>query len=139
MARRKFALSFFCILISIAGMAPLLAAAQNYDIKQMTPEIQQALNNRKARYAKLQSLKAQGAVGENRDGFVSALAASSGTSALVSSENTDRETIYRAIADQNGLGAGGLSQIKSVFAEVQREKARPGDSVQLPNGTWAKK
>jgi uncharacterized protein YdbL (DUF1318 family) len=63
--------------------------------------------------------------------------ASSG--AIVASENRDRKVIYQAIVDQNNLGAGGMAQVKLVFGDVQREKARSGDLIQLPSGEWVKK
>lgn len=139
MANKTFFCAFFCFLFCLAEIMPPLFAAKNYDIKQMTPAIQQALANRKARYPELQRLKAEGSLGENREGFITALNSSSGADGLASAENSDRQVIYQAIVDQNGLGAGGLAQVKIVFAEVQREKARAGDSIQLPNGSWTKK
>lgn len=116
---------------------PGLLFSANYDIKQMTPEIQQALQNRQSRYDALQSLKSQGAIGENNRGLVQALQASANS--LVETENQDRQVIYAAIVQQNNLGQAGMTQVQTVFGEVQREKARPGDMIQLPSGEWVKK
>lgn len=110
-----------------------------YDIKQMTPEVEQAIQNRQARYAQLQELKAQGAIGENNRGYVEAIGGTPNAAAVASAENGDRTVIYRTIAEQNNLGETGLAIIETVFAEVQHEKARPGDSVQNSTGEWVKK
>ncbi len=61
------------------------------------------------------------------------------TGVLVLAENRDREVIYQAIADQNQLGPDGLTQVHSVFGEVQRGKARAGEFIQLRTGEWVQK
>ena len=126
------------IALLILGFSQGLSAAE-YDIKEMTPEIQNALNGRQARYGQLQELKASGVLGENNQGLVKVLKEIPGANEVTSAENADRQVIYNAIAEQNGLGAAGLPKIQQVFAEVQREKARSGDFVQLPTGEWIKK
>lgn len=113
------------------------AFAAAYDIKQMTPAVEQALENRKARYADLQALKNQGAVGENNQGLAEARSAAG--QAAAAAENQDRMVIYQAIVEQNGLGPEGLPQVKQIFAEVQREKASAGQAIQLPSGQWTEK
>lgn len=100
----------FCLMGSFSGFAG------EYDIKQMTPAVQQALSGRQSRYAELQASKQSGAVVENTEGLVS------GNSPLVNAENNDRLVIYQTIADQNGLGSSGLAQIKRAFAETIRER-----------------
>lgn len=116
--------------------APAVMAA-SYDIKEMTPAVQSALSGRQARYDQLKQLKAQGAIGENNQGYVEAL--SGAGSSVASAENADRRAIYSAIVEQNGLGAAGLGQVQKVFAEVQRDKASSGEPIQLPSGEWTKK
>ena len=129
--------TFFAFILILLSTSPAFAA--RYDIKEMTPEIQQALSNRQSRYGELQSSKAQGALGENSQGYVGVLNPADGAEALASAENADRKTIYSAIVSQNGLPAGGLAQVEAVFGEVQRDKAKPGESIQLPSGEWTKK
>ncbi|MDP3921169.1 MAG: DUF1318 domain-containing protein [Candidatus Omnitrophota bacterium] len=132
-------LRFAIIFSTLIGMSfsSALQAGQ-YDLKEMTPEVTQALKNRQARYGELQDLKTQNSVGENSDGYVTALGDGS-ASGIAAAENRDREVIYRAIADQNQLGPTGLKVIETVFAEVQREKTRAGESFQLSSGEWTKK
>ncbi len=117
----------------------LTGFAGSYDIKTMTPEIQQALSGRQSRYEDLQSYKSKGALGENNEGYIEVLQNEGSAKSVASQENRDRRIIYQAIVEQNGLGAQGLNEVEKVFAEVQRDKARSGDSIQLPSGAWSKK
>ena len=94
------------------------AFAENYDIKQMTPEVHQAINGRQTRYDELQSAKRSSVAKENVQGYVDC----SANTALCSAENHDRQVIYKAIAEQNDLGQAGLSQIQRAFAETIRER-----------------
>ena len=94
------------------------------------------LENRKNRYSDLQSAKAAGQIGENNQGLVSPL---KGGDPLAAAENENRLVVYQTIVEQNGFGPGGLEQVQRVFADVQREKARPGDYVQTPSGEWKQK
>ena len=77
-------------------------------------------------------------VGENNRGYLEALKGDSASN-RVAAENRDREVIYQAIATQNDLGPAGFQVIESVFGEVQREKARAGESIQGASGEWIKK
>ena len=124
------------ILLTVV-QAPAWAA--RYDIKQMTPEVQQALDNRKARYDEIQALKSAGRIGEDNRGYVRALNEPETAVPAVAAENNDRQAIYSAIVNQNGLGPEGMRQVEAVFGEVQREKTRPGDFIQLPSGGWVRK
>ncbi len=131
------------VIMTVITMIIILSAAVNaiaatYDLKTITPEIQQALDARRGRFGELQSLKAQGIIGENRSGYVEALSQNASATAIVNAENADRKLIYRAIADQNNL-TGAIATIEAVFADVQRAKAQPGERVQLANGTWVTK
>jgi hypothetical protein len=116
------------------------ASAAQYDIKEMTPQIQQALQGRQGRYDSLQQLKSQGVLGENNQGYVTVLNHSVvEADTIASAENEDRGVIYKAIVQQNGLPPSALAQVEAVFAGVQRDKARGGDSIQTPSGEWVKK
>ena len=132
---RKFAAYFF---LFFAAQSVTAFAAQ-YDIKRMTPEIEQALAGRQSRFEELRSLKAAGRIGENNRGYVEALDKSSALQRIVQAENSDRRVIYNAIVEQNGLGPAGMNPVESAFAEVQRDKARSGDPIQLASGEWTQK
>ena len=119
--------------------ATSICFAANYDYKTMTPEIEQALKNRQARYHQLQSLKQEGVIGEDNRGYVTDLKNNAAAATLATDENRDRRVLYEALAEQNALGSTGLLEIQRAFAEVQREKAGPGDMVQSSSGDWQKK
>ena len=71
--------------------------------------------------------------------FIEVLKDSPEAAALAGAENQDREVIYQAIAGQNQLGSEGLAKVRSVFAEVQRGKAKPDEFIQLASGEWVQK
>jgi len=127
-----------CALVSLGGGTPV-AFAVTYDIKEMTPAVKQAIENRQARYSELQQRKTEGVLGEDNQGFVKALKQVTEVGPLVLAENYDREVIYQAIVDQNQLGPAGMAQVRSTFGEVQRGKVRPGDWIQLRSGEWKQK
>jgi uncharacterized protein len=119
--------------------ATSLGFAADYDYKTMTPDIEKALKNRQARYYQLQSLKQEGVIGENNKGYVTDLKDNTTASTMVAAENKDRRVMYEALAEQNKLGNTGLLEVQKAFADVQSEKASPGDMVQSSSGDWKKK
>ena len=132
----NYKITMSALLLATLTCSPL-AWASSYDIKEMTPEIQQSLAGRQTRYGQLKQLKSEGAIGENNQGYVEAL--SGAGNSVASAENADRRVIYSAIVQQNNLGGSGLAQVQKVFAEVQRDKAAAGESIQLASGEWTKK
>lgn len=106
---------------------------------EMTPELQQAIESRKERYPKIKSYKGQGLIGEDNQGHAVALGGGPEVEDLVSGENRDRETIYAAQAKQKGLPPDAIGTIRAAFAEEQRDRADPGEKVQLPSGEWVTK
>lgn len=121
------------------GLILMLAGtvwAGKYDLKTVTPEIQQALDRRQDRYDTLQQLKAHQSVGEDNLGHVANLSGLPEVQLVVDAENYDRELIYQAIVAQNELGEAAIQTVRSVFAQVQRNKAQPGEKIQMPNGEW---
>lgn len=109
---RKILLAFF----TASVLLPQTGFAANYDLKEITPAVQRALTGRQGRYADLQAAKQAGAVQENNQGLVS------GAEPISSAENKDRMVIYRAIVEQNNLGAGGLEVVQRTFAETIRAR-----------------
>lgn len=127
------------LIILAASLTPLCARAEaKYSLKEMTPEVSAALDARRDRFDDLADLKSKGMVGEDDHGYVKALVSSTGVEALVDAENQDRSVVYTTIAAQNGL-AGEMETIEKVFAEVQREKAKPGEEIQDASGQWVTK
>ncbi|HBR13984.1 MAG TPA: hypothetical protein DD723_00365 [Candidatus Omnitrophica bacterium] len=126
----------FCLLAALK--TTFVSAQAKYSIKEMTPAVTQALENRKARYEELKGLKAKGTVGENNQGYVEVLVSDEAANVLADAENLDRKTIYVTIAEQNDL-TNALGTIESVFAQVQRDKAEAGEKIQDESGTWGTK
>ncbi len=114
------------------------AVAAEYAIKEMTPEVQAALDGRRSRYEELVSLKKAGLVGENNRGYVEPFSERQDVLKLVVDENHDRTIIYTTIAQQNGL-LGALATIERVFAQEQRDRAQPGVKIQNGDGSWVTK
>ena len=128
-----------CLLTGTAMLksTPGFAEAQ-YNIKVMTPDVQAALEARKNRYEKLRELKDKGLIGENNHGYVEALVDDLEAKSIVEAENQNRKSIYKTIEEQNNL-TNALSTIEKVFAQVQRDKAVPGDKFQQDDGKWSAK
>jgi uncharacterized protein YdbL (DUF1318 family) len=113
--------------------------AASYDIKEMTPEVKAALDSRRSRFDELKSLKSQGAIGENNQGYVEVLKSTGNAQSVADAENRDRKFIYTTIVAQNGLPSSALSTVEEVFAQVQRDKASSGDKIQDSSGSWTTK
>ena len=130
---------FGIFIILAAALTPMSARAEaKYSLKEMTPEVSAALDARRARFDNLADLKAKGMVGEDDRGYVKALVSDPEVEAVVDAENNDRELVYTTIAQQNNLAAE-MAAIEKVFAEVQRDKAKPGEKIQADSGQWVTK
>jgi uncharacterized protein YdbL (DUF1318 family) len=131
--------TFFVLFCSISAiLATYVMAQSKYSIRQMTPEVSSALENRKARFEQLRELKAQGVIGENNQGYLTVLVEGKGAEEVVQKENDDRKVIYQTIAEQNDL-KDELQTIETVFAQVQRDKSISGDQLQNEDGSWITK
>jgi uncharacterized protein YdbL (DUF1318 family) len=131
----KIFVAFLTLVLSLSYWA---YAQSKYSIKEMTPEVQAALDGRRARYDALKELKQKALVGENNQGYVEALTDEAQAADLVKSENIDRKVIYQTIAAQNNLGDA-ITTIETVFAQVQHDKAEAGDKIQDESGNWSAK
>jgi hypothetical protein len=82
--------------------------------------------------------KSQGLVGEQRDGYLGAVAAapSAEVRQLVSEVNAARRAEYERIARSNRLELG---QVEKLAAQKAIEKTRPGHYVQAADGSWVRK
>jgi len=101
----------FVALVALALPAPALRAQDLGAVKARMAQ----------RLAKLDELKAKGAVGENNRGFVEARAGDPAAGAVISAENSDRESVYAARAKQIASGSAA------------------GVWVQKEDGAWHKK
>jgi uncharacterized protein YdbL (DUF1318 family) len=86
----------------------------------------------KNRLTAINALKADGMVGENKDGYLEFLGEKKQED-VVKAENEDREKVYRAIAKQQGTTAEVVGKRRALQIA---EGANPGEWVQDDNGAW---
>lgn len=112
-----------------------------------SPAIRRIIESRSARLAELNRYKAQGVIGENRKGLVEVraleslpdLKARADVQRLVRAENADREELYKEIAAAKNVDLSQLDRIRETYAQTLRANARPGDWIQLDDGSWKQK
>lgn len=88
------------------------------------------------RLAKLDELKAKGAIGENNRGLVEARGSDAAAAAVISAENGDRATVYAALAKQTGSSA---DQVARARAKQLAAASAAGVWLQKDDGSWYKK
>lgn len=126
--------------------SPPDAMAQSPNINITTPAIRRLIASRKQRYGSLAPLLNKCVLGENKAGLLDirsldglSLKAKAQAKAIRGQENRDRQQLYRELATANKLPANRVGEIASIFAKVNRQKARPGWCIQDANGNWKKK
>lgn len=83
----------------------------------------------------INSLKNAGVVGENNQGYLEFRAAKK-SEQLVEDENKDRNTVYSAIAKNQGATAALVGKRRAKMIE---EKGQSGQWFQKDDGSWYKK
>lgn len=130
----------------LLGVTP--AQAQEIPEPETTnPAIRKIIDSRAARLAEINGYKSSGVIGENnkgdleiRDlGAISDLRVRADVQKLVRAENADREQLYREIAAAKNIDPAQLDKIRETYAATLRENARPGDWIQMPDGSWKQK
>lgn len=98
--------------------------------------------NRRMRVGEIQSLKNDGVIGEDRDGYLDMkkppqdpkyLTYAQG---IISAENSDRAALYLANAQTQSKP---LELVERDYAQLWRDRAFPGEWVQKEDGTWTQK
>lgn len=108
------------------------------------PAIRKIIDSRAARLGDVNRYKGTGVIGENNKGLLEArklesitdLRERAAVQQVVRAENTDREQLYKEIAAVKNIDLSQLDKIRATYAETLRANARPGDWIQLPDGTW---
>jgi len=108
-----------------------------------------AIQNREFNKGDVDEFKRDGAVGENTRGLLEIRSLPRlQTDAnyrklvedIVAEENRDRQTIMQRIMEINPTAqATGISEVEKVFAKLNRDVARSGEWMQLPDGAWVRK
>ena len=90
----------------------------------------------KQRLPVIVELKTKGIVGENNAGYLEFIGAKKEKADVVAAENEDRQTVYAAIAKQQGTTAELVGKRRALQIS---KKADPGEWVQDANGNWIQK
>jgi len=133
-------LGWLALLLLFAGNA---WAQANLEVN--TPAVAALQSSMQKRFAELQPLYANGAVGLTRDGFVALrdanavpLAQRQQVNGLVAAENQDRSALYREIARANSKPEW-ENDIRTTFAQRWIDKAQGGWYYQNNAGAWTRK
>lgn len=133
----------------LLGLSLLLLTASQLvgaaaDLEVNTPAISAIKNSMQKRHEQLASHYTSGAVGLTKEGLVAVRDTSAvplkerqSINGLVTSENGDRNALYKEIANGNGHPEW-EGEIRSTFAQKWIEKAQGGWWIETNNG-WAKK
>jgi len=104
-----------------------------YAQEALSPEVEQAALNRKARKQELVSLEERGVIGENRIGLAEIKnpeVVDAAAKALIDAENNDRTVIYRAIAAKNGIS---IKEVQKMYAKKLQDNANSGTQIEVIN------
>lgn len=117
-------LFYFCC----PAFVPVLQAQDTETIKQ----------NMIRRLPRINELKKQGQIGENRNGFLAVVREKLGAADqnLLEAENADRKAVYAAIARQQGTSSELVGQLR---AKKIYEQANSGEFLMKEDGSWGQR
>ena len=102
-----------------------------YAESSLEPEVEKAAYSRRDRKPQLILLEESGLVGENKLGMVEIrVSADPSSQVLVDTENNDRITIYKAIAQKNGIS---IEEVQKMYAKKLQDGAASGTPVEVLN------
>lgn len=139
--------SLLSCILSLGATTAYAAQDQVAQPEITNPAIRKIIDSRAARLDAINALKAKGVIGESNQALlvirnldaIQGLKARADAQKLVKDENADREQLFKEIAAAKNVDLAQLPQIQTTYAETLREKAHPGDWIQLPDGTWVQK
>ena len=102
----------------------------------LSPEVQDAALRRKDRLSMLAAWESKGVIGENARGLVelrNAASADASVAGIIEAENSDRMTIYQALARKNGTA---VDDVQKLYAKRLQSDAPAGTQVQAEDGSW---
>lgn len=111
------------------------------------PAIRKIIQSRASRLQQVNEYKSLGVIGENNEAnlevrsldSLSDLKARAEVQKLVRAENADREQLFKEMAVAKNVDSSQIPQIRTTYASTIREAARPGDWIQMPDGSWKQK
>jgi len=89
-----------------------------------------------ARIPTINTLKNQGAIGENNKGFLQFRGKGQPQKNIIDAENKDRLQVYKAIGKKQGASSTLVGQRR---AKTIAQKSKPGQWIQKKDGSWYKK
>lgn len=139
--------SLLSCILSLGATTAYAAEAEVAAPEITNPAIRKIIDSRATRLAAINDLKEQGVIGEGNQalvvvrslGAIQGLKQRADAQKLVKDENADREQLFKEIAAAKNVDLAQLPQIRATYAETLREKARPGDWIQLPDASWVQK
>jgi len=99
----------------------------------LSKQVEKAALGRRSRLQEITNLEKSGVAGENKLGFLeirNASAADSSTEQLLKSENADRLTIYKSLAEKNNIS---LEEIQKIYASRLQKEAPAGTPIEVFN------
>ncbi|MCD4722360.1 MAG: YdbL family protein [Desulfobacula sp.] len=81
-------------------------------------------------------LKAKGIVGESNKGYLAFVTDKRAQESVITDENKDRKMIYKHIAKQQNAT---LELVEQRRAKQIANRAKPGEFIQKPDGSWYRK
>ncbi len=135
------------LLDGLFGITPAFAAEAVPAPEVTSPAIRKIIDSRAARVADINKYKTAGVIGDNNKALLEVrnldalpdLKARADVQKLVRAENADREELFKEMAVAKGVDLSQLPKIREAYAGTLRDNARPGDWIQLPDGTWKQK
>lgn len=131
----------------LLGVQPVHAAEGVAAPEVSNPAIREIIDERARRVGAINGYKSRGVIGENNVGLLeirqldalSDLRERADAQKLVREENADRERLFKEIAAAKNVDLSQLPKIRQTYAGTLRDHARPGDWIQLADGSWRQK
>jgi uncharacterized protein YdbL (DUF1318 family) len=131
----------------LLGVQPVHAAEGVAAPEVSNPAIRKIIDARARRVGAINEYKSRGVIGENNLALLeireldalSDLRERADAQKLVREENADRERLFKEIAAAKSVDLSQLPKIQQTYAGTLRDHARPGDWIQLPDGSWRQK
>jgi uncharacterized protein len=122
--------SLFRVLFLFATLALGTVVVRAQDLGAVKARMEQRLGS-------VNALKDRGVAGENNRGFLEARGAATGPDQqVISDENSDRRTVYAALAQQTGATPDAVGRQR---AQQLAGLAKRGHWIQDPSGAWQQK
>ena len=121
-------------------------ASGDIDINLTTPAIRKVIASMKSRNSIIDTFKKKGAIGETFHGKLEirdyeGLGGSEirTIKQLVKAENSDRNLLYKELADANDISASDINRIGAVFGITHKNRLESGEWFKGDDGQWSKK